>query len=261
MAKIYPLFSSSKGNAIYVGDEKNGVLIDAGVSCKRLVDGLERCGLSPDSVRGILVTHEHCDHISGLKVFTKKYHTPVFAQSLNTEFLAQNDTVSPQSKLCEIGDVETDIFGFGVKAFATSHDVRQSCGYRICCPDGKICCVCTDLGFVSESVHQSLLGSDIVLLEANYDVEMLRNGPYPYSLKQRISSKIGHLSNIDSAKEIENLVKNGTEQIILGHLSQENNTPNIAGNTVIKSLDGLTYMKDYVLRVAPVETHGEVCEF
>lgn len=261
LAKIYPLFSSSKGNAIYIGDEKNGILIDAGVTCKRLVEGLNRCGLSPESVRGIFITHEHTDHISGLKVFTKNYAAKVFAQNLNAEYLAQKDIISPRSVLEEIDEKEMEFSGFEVKAFETSHDTRQSCGYKIKCPDGKTVCVCTDLGYVSDTVHENLVGSDLVLLEANYDKEMLRNGPYPFSLKQRIVSKTGHLSNVDSGTEIEKLVKNGTKQIILGHLSQENNTPNIAGNTVIATASEVVYKQDYLLRVAPVETRGEVCEF
>lgn len=261
MARIYPLFSSSKGNSIYIGDEKSGILIDAGVSCKRLTEGLKLNGINPEAVRGIFVTHEHCDHICGLKNFTKKYGTTVFAQKLNAEYFASKDLVSPDCDLRIIDENPVEFAGFNINAFETSHDTRQSCGFHIETPDGKSCAVCTDLGFVSDTVHQNLTGCDLILLEANYDVEMLRNGPYPFPLKQRIASKTGHLCNNDSAKEIDRLVKEGTTQIILGHLSQENNTPNIAGNTVIRTLTDLTYKKDYMLRIAPVETHGEVCSF
>ena len=261
MTKIFPLFSSSKGNAIYIGTEKSGILIDAGVSCKRLTEGLLLNGIDPVAVRGIFVTHEHCDHICGLKTFTKKYKTPVFTQNLNAEYFAQKDLVSKNCDLRIIDENPVDFADFQINAFETSHDTRQSCGFRIETSDGKSCGICTDLGYVSDTVHENLSGCDLVLIEANYDLEMLRNGPYPFSLKQRISSKTGHLANTDSAQEIDRLVKGGTTQIILGHLSQENNTPNIAGNTVIRTLSDLTYKKDYMLRVAPVETHGEVCSF
>ena len=261
MAKLIPLFSSSKGNSIFIGEKNNGILIDAGVSCKRLTGALEIHGIQPDCISAIFVTHEHSDHINGLKVFTKKYHTPVFAQNLNLEFLAEKDYVDPSSTLYEIGQASVEYRDFRVRAFETSHDTRQSCGYRVETPDGKVCCVCTDLGYISKVVHDNLVGSDLVLLEANYDREMLKNGPYPYMLKQRINSDKGHLCNVDSAKEIHELVKSGTTHIILGHLSQENNTPNIAGNTVVRTLDDMIFKKDCMLRVAPVETRGEVAFF
>ena len=261
MAKLIPLFSSSKGNAIFIGQKDNGVLIDAGVSCKRLVGALEIHGIDPSAVKAVFVTHEHSDHISGLKVLTKKFHTPVVAQSLNLEYLVKNCHIDASADFFEIEDEGMCCGDFFVKPFATSHDTRQSCGYRVQTPDGKVCTVCTDLGYVSDVVHKNLLGSDMILLEANYDREMLKNGPYPFLLKQRINSDKGHLCNVDSAQEIHKLVKNGTTQIVLGHLSQENNTPNIAGNTVIRTLDDMVFRRDYMLRVAPVANSGEAYDF
>lgn len=261
MARMYPLFSSSKGNAVYIGNEQSGILIDAGVCCKKLVSGLESNGISPKAVRAVFVTHEHSDHVKGLSVFTKNYEVPVFSRSLTLEYLEDNDLISSRCETFEVDEDPVEAGGFQVRAFDTSHDARQSCGYRIDTPDGKVCCVCTDLGYVTQVVHENLCGCDLALLEANYDREMLRNGPYPFYLKQRIASSKGHLCNSDSAAEIERLIKSGTTQIILGHLSQENNTPNIAGNTVINSLSEFVYKKDYLLKVAPVETHGEVAAF
>lgn len=261
MARIYPLFSSSKGNAIYIGTQTSGILIDAGVSCKRLVEGLALNGIAPEAVRGIFITHEHSDHVCGLKVFTKKFRTEVIAQKLNLEYLTESNYINSNSPVREINENPIEFADFQISAFETSHDTRQSCGYRIDTPDGKTCCVCTDLGKITETVHNHLCGSDLVLLEANYDREMLRNGPYPYFLKQRIASTTGHLCNIDSAREIGELIKTGTTQIVLGHLSQENNTPNIAGNTVINELSDYRYKHDYLLKVAPVETGGEVIAF
>ncbi len=261
MARIYPLFSSSKGNAVFVGSPENGILIDAGVCCKKLTDGLEGNGISPKAVRAVFITHEHSDHIKGLAVFTKKYGVPVFAKRLTLGYLVEKMMICGSSKANEIGDAPVEAGGFQVTSFETSHDSLQSCGYRIETPDGKVCCICTDLGYVSDTVHENLVGSDLVLLESNYDKEMLRSGPYPFYLKQRIASSRGHLCNDDSAREISRLVKSGTAQVILGHLSQENNTPDIAGNTVINAMPDLTYKKDYLLKVAPVETHGEVAAF
>ena len=164
------------------------------------------------------------------------------------------------SEGCEMKDFE-EICGMKISCFPTSHDTKESCGYKIEFEDGKRCAVCTDLGYVSPIVEESLLGLDVVLIEANYDVEMLRNGRYDYYLKTRIFSKNGHLSNDDCGDFARKLVESGTTKLILGHLSQDNNTPEIAAETVVRHLDGFVRNSDYILSVAPVETSGGFIAF
>ncbi len=260
MARIYPLFSSSKGNATYIGNERCGILIDSGVSCKMLTQALVDNGLSPTAVQGIFITHEHSDHIKGLKVFTKNFHTPVFAGDKNLDHLLSEDHISPNS-IAEAIDIDgkpMEIAGFKIFAFSTPHDTRQSNGYRIITPDYKTITVCTDLGVVTDNVHKNLSGSDLILFESNYDKLMLENGKYPYPLKQRIASNKGHLSNDDSAAEIERLISTGTTRVIIGHLSQENNTPVKARETISNRLSAFKDGIDYLLKVAPVFNEGEV---
>ena len=258
MARIYPLFSSSKGNSTYIGSKTEGILIDDGVSFARLKKALDVNGLSVDAIKAIFVTHEHSDHTKGLAVLTKKIKAPVFAQRLTLEYLRKSCLINGES--FEIDDGE-DVCGMSVRCFDTPHDTRQSCGYRIELPDGKTVAVCTDLGHVTDTVEQTLLGTDCVLLEANYDIEMLRNGFYPFHLKTRIFSNNGHLSNVDSGAFAARLVKSGTTRLILGHLSQDNNTPALADTTVQRCLSGFVRNSDYTLSVAPVETSGGYITF
>lgn len=257
MARVYPLFSSSEGNCTYIGSSKCGILIDAGVSCKKILTALSDNSLDISAVKAIFITHEHSDHIKGLKVLTSHYNIPVFAQGLNAQYLADGDQIGRLSDLQVIGE-KAEICGFEVKAFSTPHDTRQSCGYRIATPDNKVISICTDLGNVTQEVHDNLNGSELVLLEANYDYNMLRNGPYPYLLKKRISSPNGHLDNRDSAKELLRLVESGTTRIILGHLSQHNNRPELAELTAQSLMEGVKRNIDYIMMTAPVETGGEV---
>lgn len=262
MTRIYPLFSSSSANSHFIGSPEGGILIDAGASCKRLTNALALNGLSELSVKAIFITHEHSDHIAGLKVFTNRHPVPIIASGATLEFLAHGSHINPACRTIEMSDREVVGCGFSVAGFKTPHDAYGSLGYRIKTPEGKVLCVCTDLGYVTEEVHSALLGSDLVLLESNYDEHMLKNGSYPAHLKQRISSRLGHLSNSDSAKEVRQLLEAGTSHIILGHLSRENNTPQVAKNALLREL-GEDYIldRDYTLCVAPVETDGLAVDF
>lgn len=260
MARIYPLFSSSKGNCTYIGSKESGILIDCGISYKRLCAGLEANDLSTDAIKGVFITHEHSDHTTGLKMLTKKTGVPVFAQSYTLDLLHDGGHIDERSYS---EDIKYDIWldGMQIECFNTPHDTKESCGYKVTFKDGKTCAVCTDLGHITDTVEKYLLGTDAVLLESNYDVEMLRNGPYPYYLKTRIFSKNGHLSNNDCAKFAAKLVRHGTTRLILGHLSQENNTPETADYTVSCGLSEFTRNSDYILNVAPVQTAGMFVAF
>ena len=257
MARIYPLFSSSSGNSIFVGGKNGGVLIDDGVSYKRLCAAMQRCGLEMDAIKAVFITHDHSDHIGGLKTFSSKHNVPVYALPMTAEKLIKSEIVLSVTPLCETVFVE----GMEVSFFRTPHDTDESCGYRIKTADGKVCAVCTDLGHITDEVDNGIFGCDLVMIEANYDVNMLKNGPYPFYLKTRISSERGHLSNDDCARQIERLIENGTMRFVLGHLSQHNNTPEKAESTIESYLKGYKRNCDYILNVAPVETEGECMIF
>lgn len=259
MARVYPLFSSSKGNATFIGSPSSGILIDAGVSCKRLSEGLEICGINADAVKAIFITHEHSDHVSGLNIFTRKFNIPVYAQEKTLNSLINLNKISPCTKTEVITSAGIEVANMYIKCFSTPHDTEESCGYRINTSDDRVITVCTDLGNITPEVEKNLFGSDLVLLESNYDEQMLKNGRYPYYLKKRILSDRGHLANHVCAGMVKRLLQSGTTRVILGHLSQENNTPSVAENTVLRELNDFCRNKDYILSVAPVATSGAVC--
>lgn len=256
MARIYPLFSSSKGNSTFIGTEQAGILIDCGVSCKRLMNALAVNRIPTEAVKAIFITHEHSDHVSGLRQFTNKTGCPVYGQKRTLQRLMDGDKISASSRVIDMNGISIAAADMEVSCFNTPHDTIQSCGYKIHTSDGKKCAVCTDLGHITEEVHNALRGCRLVLLESNYDENMLRTGHYPLYLKQRILSQNGHLSNDSCAAEIEKLIRTGTTHFILGHLSQDNNRPHIADRTVQEFLTEYNRGKDYLLGVAPVETQG-----
>ena len=255
MSRICPLFSGSSGNCIYIGCRSGGILIDAGVSTKRIVAALDGIGVAPETLAAVVVTHTHTDHIAGLKTFTKRFKVPVFASQTTLETLEQKSAVSPD--YCGTAVDRTAAAGdFLLTRFNTSHDCPGSSGFRVDLPDGSSAAVCTDLGTVSDEIRSTVKGVNAVVFESNHDVNMLQKNPnYPYELKQRILSSEGHLSNTTSAAELPDFVKNGTTRIILAHLSRENNLPTLAASAAKASLmdGGMAENEDYILSVAAPE--------
>ena len=234
--RIVTFASGSTGNCCLVSDGGVNVLIDAGISARRIIQGLGVLGLAPQDVCGVLITHEHSDHISGLPVLVKRTGMRIFAPSelgevlkrVKPELSESIDYIPHDGGLC-VGDVR-------ITAFPTPHDASASFGYRI--EGSEVFAFATDTGHISDELLEGLQGADTVVIEANHDKVMLKNGPYPPFLKQRVLSKHGHLSNDDCAKLACLLADSGTRQIILGHLSQQNNTPEAAETAVSEALSG-----------------------
>lgn len=261
--KLIPICSSSKGNCTYIGTLDSGIVIDMGCSFKAFKTALSAAGGSIDAVKAVLVTHEHSDHIKGLLTLTKQKRIPIFAAKGALNYLINHGLVASSADLHTIEELDRVEFDAQIKAFPIPHDA-SGVGYRFDFSDSSLG-FCTDLGYVTDTVDKMLTGCRTVFIEANYQPELLRNNPhYPEYLKQRIAGREGHLSNPDSAEFCAKLVKSGTVSLILGHLSQENNTPEIAFNAVKNRLTeaGSICEKDYMLRVAKVNnTDGEYVTF
>ncbi len=258
MSRICPLFSSSSGNSTYIGTQNGGILVDAGASFKGICEALDSAGGSIDEIAAVFITHEHDDHIKGLKTLLNKTNATLFASAKTLEKLAELDKIPTKSNVVAIDDDFTEINGIIAHRFSTSHDCEGSSGYSFILPDNKKVAVCTDSGIMTEQMRSALLGNDLVLLESNHDIQMLKQGPYPPYLKVRILSDLGHLSNNACAGELCGLISSGTTRFILGHLSQHNNTPMIARATAEAALikNGAQNGKDYFLTVAKPKCNG-----
>ena len=236
--RFSPLFSGSSGNAIYVGCDDSHILVDAGMSGNRITGELTRMGVDPRCLNAILVTHEHADHIKGIGILSRKYDLPIGAVSEKNRILFE-----PEQDFF-IGPID-------VTPFSTPHDANQSVGYTFDLYGAKLA-IATDLGCVKDSWVKHVMGSDAVILESNYDPGMLQTGPYPYELKQRILSKRGHLSNDDAGLAAADLIRNGTRQLFLSHLSKENNFPELAMRSceLLLQMAGIEPHVDVILNVA-----------
>ena len=232
--RLCSIASGSSGNCIYVGSEATHLLVDVGISGKRTELGLNSLGLSARDLDGILITHEHADHINGLGVIARKYGVPIYATPGTIEAILTGGGVGKidSSLFHEVKeDVKLTIKDLTVNPMRISHDAAQPVAYRISYGNKKVG-ICTDLGVYNDYTVECLKGMDAVLLEANHDVNMLQVGPYPYYLKQRILGDRGHLSNENSGRLLSRILQDGMQNIILGHLSKENNLPELAYEAV-----------------------------
>ena len=258
---ILSLRSGSRGNASLVSGGNTKLLVDCGVSGKSVTSVLADVDVYPEDISAIAVTHEHIDHIAGIGVMMRRYHIPVWANAAT--WTAMESQVGKIDKsLVNIFDNDSsfEIGEIGVKPFSIPHDAADPVGYSFMCGDEKVA-VATDIGELKKDLFEAILGSKTVLLEANHDVNMLEIGKYPPQLKRRIRGKLGHLSNDDAGRAAEFLVRLGTERIILGHLSEENNYPELARQTVICVLNdaGIKCGRDVLLGVALPQQTVSLC--
>ncbi len=235
--RLVSLASGSSGNCTYIGSENTHILVDAGISCKRMKEGIESLGVAPSELSAIFITHEHSDHIKGLRVFSKKYSIPIYSTAGTVAEISRMEAVDDKELLIPINADEIMSIGdLEINAFHNTHDAADPVGYRIECGSHR-CAVATDLGNYSEYTVRNLSGLDAVLMEANHDVNMLELGPYPYDLKRRIMSDYGHLSNDRCGQLLTDILHDGLKHIVLGHLSKENNYPELALLSVKNEVD------------------------
>ena len=259
MAEFISLYSGSSGNCSVVRSGGAYLLVDMGKGVRVTTGALREAGLDASDCKGILVTHEHSDHVKGLGTFLKRHPLPVYGAGPTLAALEAAGLLPAACPVCLLDPdrgEEADVAGFGVRAFPTSHDV-PCVGYRITTPDGKTMAIATDLGTLTPAVHAALDGCDLVALESNYDPYMLHNGPYPYYLRARIEGPRGHLSNDECSEKLLELVQGGCEKFALCHLSQENNTPPLALQTVFTTFGagGVVPGRDCIVQT---QRHSEV---
>jgi phosphoribosyl 1,2-cyclic phosphodiesterase len=253
IVKICILASSSAGNATFVASERTRLLIDAGLSRREIRKRLAVIGEDLDRLDAILVTHEHCDHVSGLAALARKaarplpvYMTDGTAQSVDWDGKPAPVEVFGAGRCFTVGD-------FDVTSFTIPHDAVDPVGYTLSCCGVKIA-IATDLGYITDSLRIHLRGTDVVILESNHDLEMLRVGPYPWSVKQRVMGRRGHLSNEVAADFIARDLDTSVSTVILGHISEHNNHPELVRGLAMKALYGRTLFTKLVVAEPGVQS-------
>lgn len=243
------LASGSTGNCTYIETEKGSLLIDVGLTCKRIEEALQSIGKSLKDIDAILITHEHTDHIKGLKVIAKRYPVPVFANEKTwRQIEMKNIDIHPDQKFHFNPLSEKDILGMNVESFSVSHDAVDPQFYTFA-KDGKKISVITDTGYVSDRMKGIIEDSDCFVFESNHDVDMLRMGRYPWMTKQRILSDEGHVSNEDAAHAMRDVITGRTKRIYLSHLSLDNNIKELARMSVEQVLNQYDIDTDNDVRI------------
>ena len=260
MFKFCSLYSGSSGNSLFVETDNTKILVDAGVSCKKIETALNDINVDPKSLDGILVTHEHIDHVQSLGSFSKKFDLPVFVNQETLDNMPkQRDKIADKNiKLFKVND-KFEIGDLIIKPFSIPHDAVNPCGFNIYNNNNKIS-IATDIGHMTNNILKNLEESLFVMLEANYDPEVLKCSPYPFSLKTRIAGPTGHLSNEIAGKTISYLIQSGLKNAMLGHLSKESNFPELAYQTVVDELISSNNQDNLILNVASRDTHSKIID-
>ena len=258
MLTLTTLASGSSGNCTLVSDGTTHILVDAGISARRITTALKGLGIDPGSLSGVLVTHEHSDHICGLTTLAKQLSFPVYASHGTAGALCCRIPTLEARMHAFTPGVSFEVGGVAVETFATPHDTAQSNGYALSA-GGRKAAVVTDLGCPTKEVRRGIKGSHLLVAETNHEVEWVQSGPYPYFLKARVLGERGHLSNQAGAELICSAVREGANTILLAHLSKENNTPARAYETVSAALErqGAAVGRDVRLEVAPRAEVGQ----
>lgn len=250
--RVKVLSSGSKGNTTYIECDNTKILIDIGNSCKYVVNKLKEFGIDGKDIDAVLITHTHSDHIKGLKVFANKFNPLIYVtkEMLSDLGYIDNYKVINNSSF-KIKDIQIDVI-------KTSHDAPGSVGYIITGNDKSIVYI-TDTGYINNKYFDMLKNKEVYIMESNHDIEMLNNGPYPFRLRQRILSDKGHLSNYDSSRYISSFIGNKTRCVVLAHLSEENNTEDLAYNTLMERLNDNNQSVDKIIIAKQDEDTEFVC--